>query len=80
MATLTLKKPPNRECVDDNRVDILGAFAVMRQSRNFKSLRFTELHKQYADAKREAQRLAKINPTERFVVVFVTDDVSIGGN
>jgi hypothetical protein len=79
MATLTLKKPPVAERVNDPRVDVLGSFAVMRHSRNLTSLRFTAVYKQYADAKREAQRLAKELPTERFVVVFITDDVSIGG-
>jgi len=70
MATLTLKKSPER--IGDRPLELfLGKFAVMRQARNAHSLRFTSVHDTYKLAQREAERLNQETPTERFLIVFI---------
>lgn len=69
MATLTLKKP--KLIGETPLINLSGKFVVMRQSRNFKSFRFTCVHDTFDIAMREAKRLSKANQTERFLVLQV---------
>jgi hypothetical protein len=72
MATITLKKARTSAPIAEQKLpELKGKFAVMRHSRNEKSLRFTVAHKNYADAYAEATRLQLMNPTERYLVVFI---------
>jgi hypothetical protein len=69
MATLTLKKAkPIGETPLEN---LSGKFVVMRQSRSFRSFRFTSYHDSQDAAMREAKRLTKTNNTERYLVLQV---------
>ncbi len=69
MATLTLKKP---KLIGETPLENLNLkFVVMRQSRNYKSFRFTSYHDSYDIALREANRLTKTNQTERYLVLQV---------
>lgn len=69
MATLTLKKP---KLIGETPLEYLDLkYVVMRQSRNFKSFRFTTFHDSFDLAMREAVRLTKVNQTERYLVLQV---------
>ena len=69
MATLTLKKPkPIGEIPLEN---LHNKFVVMRQSRSYKSFRFTCYHENFDLALKEAKRLTKQNNTERYLVLQV---------
>jgi hypothetical protein len=69
MATLTLKKAkPIGETPLEN---LSNKFVVMRQSRSFRSFRFTSTHDTFDIALREAKRLTKANQTERYLVLQV---------
>lgn len=69
MATLTLKKA---KPIGETPLKNLNLkFVVMRQSRNFKSFRFTTFHETFDLAMREACRLTKANQTERYLVLQV---------
>jgi hypothetical protein len=70
MATLTLKKP-NFKIGDRPLEQFLGKFAVMRQSRQMHSIRFTAAHDSYSSAYKEAIRLRDEQKTERYLVVFI---------
>jgi hypothetical protein len=70
MATLTLKKSP--EYIGDRPLDLfMGRFAVMRQARKTSTCKISAIHDTFKLAQKEAERLQKINPTERFLIVFV---------
>lgn len=69
MATLSLKKP--KVIGTTPLVDLDSKFVVMRQSRGFKSFRFTAVHESKEIAQREAGRLANANPSERFLVLQI---------
>jgi hypothetical protein len=72
MATLTLKKPSPKTLIGDTPLQNLhGMFAVMRQSRKIKSMRFTCIHDSLPHALKEANRLSQENNTERYLVVQV---------
>lgn len=66
MATLTLKKKPALP-------DVVGTFAVMRQSENTKSMRFTRYHATKEVAATEAARLREDRPDQTFLVVQVLE-------
>jgi hypothetical protein len=69
MATLSLKKAkPIGETPLEN---LASKFVVMRQSRSYKSFRFTTFHNSLDSAMREANRLTKANQTERYLVLQV---------
>ena len=69
MATLSLKKAkPIGEISLEN---LSSKFVVMRQSRSYKSFRFTTFHETFDLAMREANRLTKVNQTERYLVLQV---------
>jgi hypothetical protein len=69
MATLSLKKAkPIGEISLEN---LSSKFVVMRQSRSYKSFRFTTFHETFDLAMREANRLTKANQTERYLVLQV---------
>ena len=69
MATLTLKKP--KEIGHTPLENYANKFVVMRQSRNYRSFRFTCVHENFDLAMREAKRLTKVNQTERYLVLQV---------
>lgn len=69
MATLTLKKP--KVIGETPLINLANKFVVMRQSRSYKSFRFTCTHETYELAMREAKRLTKANQTERYLVLQV---------
>jgi len=70
MATLSLKKPNPKVVIGETPLkNIHGMYAVMRQSRNIKSMRFTCIHDSFLSALKEADRLARENNTERYLVV-----------
>lgn len=69
MATLSLKKA--KPIGDTPLDDLLGKFVVMRQARHEKALRFTCYHDTQDSAVREAGRLCKNAPSERFLVLRV---------
>jgi hypothetical protein len=72
MATLSLKKPNPKVVIGETPLKNLhGMFAVMRQSRSIKSMRFTCIHDSQESALKEANRLSKENNTERYLVVQV---------
>ena len=72
MATLSLKKPHPKVVIGETPLKNLhGMFAVMRQSRNIKSMRFTCIHDSLESSLKEANRLSKENNTERYLVVQV---------
>jgi len=69
MATLSLKKA---KLIGETPLENLSSkFVVMRQSRSFKSFRFTTFHDSFDLAMREANRLTKTNQTERYLVLQV---------
>ena len=69
METLSLKKAnPIGETPLEN---LSSKFVVMRQSRSYKSFRFTTFHDSLDIAMREASRLTKANQTERYLVLQV---------
>ena len=69
MATLSLKKA--KPIGDTPTEDLTGKFVVMRQSRNAKSFRFTCYHDTQELARREADRLARVSPSERYLVLEI---------
>jgi hypothetical protein len=73
MATLSLKKP--KKIGDTPLPDLQSKFVVMRQARGFQSFRFTCIHDTQELASREARRLCKISPSERFLVLEIVDSV-----
>jgi hypothetical protein len=69
MATLSLKKA---KLIGETPLENLSSkFVVMRQSRSYKSFRFTTFHETFDLAMREANRLTKANQTERYLVLQV---------
>jgi hypothetical protein len=71
MATLTLKKSPEK--IGDRPLNLfMGKFAVMRQARSAHSIRFTAVHDSYASALKEATRLRDEQPTERYLIAFIS--------
>lgn len=73
MATLTLKKP--NKIGDRPLHQFEGQYVVMRHSRGVQSLRFTVAHQTQEAATKEARRLAKTTPTERYLVLQIIDSV-----
>lgn len=69
MATLSLKKA--KSIGDTPTEDLSGKFVVMRQARSTKSFRFTCYHETQDLAQREANRLAKASPSERYLVLQI---------
>jgi hypothetical protein len=77
MATLTLKKA---KTIGETPLENLQSkFVVMRQCRTYKSFRFSAYHETFDAAMREAKRLTKANPTERFLVLQVQGWSDWGG-
>ena len=76
MATLSLKKA--KPIGDTPSDDLLGKFVVMRQARHEKAFRFTCYHDTQDGADREASRLCKNSPSERFLVLRVESSVEWG--
>lgn len=74
MATLSLKKA--KQLVAEKPVnDLLHKFAVMRHARHTHSIRFTCVHDSFEIAKKEAIRLHKEFPSERYLVISILDGV-----
>ena len=72
MATLSLKKPRSKVVIGETQlINLHGQYAVMRQSRHTKSMRFTCIHESFELAKTEASRLASENNTERYLIVQI---------
>jgi hypothetical protein len=72
MATLSLKKPHQKVMIGDTPLQNLhGKYAVMRQSRHTKSMRFTCIHESIEKAQAEAGRLSKEAEDKRYLVVQV---------
>jgi hypothetical protein len=69
MATLSLKRA--KPIGDAPTEDLTGRFVVMRQARSTKSFRFTCFHETKDLAQREASRLAKASPGERYLVLQI---------
>lgn len=72
MTTLSLKKPNPKVMIGETLLEnIHGKYAVMRQSRHTKSMRFTCVHDCIDKAKLEANRLSKEGNNKRYLVVQV---------
>ena len=72
MATLSLKKPNPKVMIGETPLQNLhGKYAVMRQSRHTKSMRFTCIHDSIEKAQAEANRLSKQAEDKRFLVLEV---------
>ena len=72
MATLSLKKPHPKVMIGEAPLQNLhGKYAVMRQSRHTKSMRFTCIHDSIEKAQAEANRLSKQAEDKRFLVLEV---------
>jgi hypothetical protein len=72
MATLSLKKPHPKVMIGETPLQNLhGKYAVMRQSRHTKSMRFTCIHDSIEKALAEANRLSKQAEDKRFLVLEV---------
>lgn len=71
MATLSLKKKATKLVAEKPTEDLIGKYAIMRQARNARSMRFTVFHDKFDEAFAEAYRLTLANPTERFLVVSI---------
>jgi len=72
MATLSLKKPHPKVMIGESPLQNLhGKYAVMRQSRHTKSMRFTCIHDSIEKAQAEANRLSKQAEDKRFLVLEV---------
>jgi hypothetical protein len=72
MATLSLKKPHQKVMIGETPLQNLhGKYAVMRQSRHTKSMRFTCIHESIDRAIAEADRLSKEANDKRYLVVQV---------
>lgn len=67
MATLTLKK--SKKIGDTPLLNLQDKFVVVRQSRKQYSCRFTAYHDTFDAAMREAKRLQKTMPDQRFLVL-----------
>ena len=70
MATLSLKKA-KQLAVEKPTEDLIGKYAIMRQARNARSMRFSVFHDKIDIAFSEAYRLSQANPTERFLVISI---------
>jgi hypothetical protein len=76
MATLSLKKPNHGKLIGNiPLIEMRGKYAIMRQSRSGKNMRFTCIHESIDLANKEAQRLHIAAPTERFLVMQVVDHI-----
>jgi hypothetical protein len=69
MATLTLKKPT--KIGQSPLLNLQDKFVVVRQAVKQYSCRFTAYHDTFDDAMREAKRLQKTAPDQRFLVLQV---------
>jgi hypothetical protein len=69
MATLSLKKP--KKIGESPLQNLQNKFVVVRQARKQYSCRFTAYHDVFDDALREAKRLQKTQPDQRFLVLQV---------
>jgi hypothetical protein len=69
MATLSLKKP--KKIGDSPLQNLQDKFVVVRQARKQYSCRFTAYHDTFEAALREAKRLQKTQPDQRFLVLQV---------
>jgi len=79
MATLSLKKPQRAKLIGNSPLnDLFGKFAVMRQSKRAKSMRFTCIHESIDLANIEASRLSKSEPEERFLILQVVGQIERG--
>jgi hypothetical protein len=67
MATLSLKKA--KVIGESPLQDLDGKFVVMHQSKRARNFRFTCYHQTKEDALKEANRLAKVLPGCRFLVL-----------
>jgi len=76
MATLSLKKP--KKIGDTPLPNLQSKFVVMRQARGVQSFRFTCIHDTQDLASKEAKRLCKTSPSERFLVLQIVDSVDWG--
>jgi len=76
MATLSLKKPHPKTMIGETPLlDLQGMYAVMRQSRKTKSMRFTCIHDSLLKATQEADRLSKQADGKRYLVVQVVSSI-----
>jgi len=73
MATLSLKKPVQKSAPIERAPlqDLTNRYAVMRQSRNSKAMRFTCTHDTEQSALDEVKRLLVKVPGSRFLVMRV---------
>lgn len=69
MATLSLKKA--KKIGDTPLENIQDKFVVVRQARKQYSCRFTAYHDAFDAAMKEARRLAKSEPDQRYLVLQV---------
>lgn len=69
MATLSLKKP--KKIGDSPLQNLQDKFVVVRQARKQYSCRFTAYHDTFDAALKEAKRLQKTMPDQRFLVLQV---------
>jgi hypothetical protein len=69
MATLSLKKP--KKIGDSPLQNLQDKFVVVRQARKQYSCRFTAYHDTFDVAFKEAKRLQKTMPDQRFLVLQV---------
>jgi hypothetical protein len=69
MATLSLKKP--KYIGEISLPDLHEKFVVVHQSRGKRSFRFTAYHDNFDAALKEANRLKKAIPDQRFLVLQV---------
>jgi hypothetical protein len=67
MATLSLKKP--KKIGDSPLQNLQDKFVVVRQARKQYSCRFTAYHDTFDAAFKEAKRLQKTMPDQRFLVL-----------
>jgi hypothetical protein len=78
MATLSLKKkkasPPN-QIGDKPLENLMGLYAVMRQSHKSKSIRFSCVHETRLEASAEAARLNAESLASRYLIVHIVDHV-----
>jgi hypothetical protein len=69
MATLSLKKP--KKIGDSPLQNLQDKFVVVRQARKQYSCRFTAYHDTFDAAFKEAKRLQKTTPDQRYLVLQV---------
>ena len=76
MATLSLKKPHPKVMIGETPlVNLYGLYAVMRQSKHTKSMRFTCILDSIEKAEAEASRLSEDSNGKRFLIVQVVGSV-----